>query len=74
MSFVIYIGHHGDNSSQIADVVLPSPAYIEKSSTYVNMEGRVLQSTRCYHPLGQAKEEWKVFRSLSNNFWRPFNI
>ena len=32
------------------------------------MEGRVLQSTRCYHPLGQAKEEWKVFRSLSDSF------
>ena len=66
-AFVVYIGHHGDNSAQIADVVLPSPAYTEKSSTYVNMEGRVLQSTRCYHPLGQAKEEWKVFRSMSNN-------
>ena len=32
------------------------------------MEGRVLQSTRCYHPIHQAKEEWKVFRSLSNKF------
>jgi len=67
-SFVIYMGHHGDNSAQIADIVLPVPAYTEKSSTYMNMEGRVLQSTRCYHPLGQAKEEWKVFRSISNNF------
>ena len=66
-AFVVYIGHHGDNSAQIADIVLPSPAYTEKFSTYVNMEGRVLQSTRCYHPLGQAKEEWKIFRSMSNN-------
>ena len=67
-AFVVYVGHHGDNSAQIADIVLPSPAYTEKFSTYVNMEGRVLQSTRCYHPLGQAKEEWKIFRSMSNNF------
>ena len=67
-SFVVYIGHHGDKSAQIADVILPSPAYTEKSSTFVNMEGRVLQSTRCYHPLGIAKEEWKIFRSLSNDF------
>ena len=66
-AFVVYIGHHGDSSAQIADVVLPSPAYTEKSSTYVNMEGRVLQSTRCYHPIGQAKEEWKIFRSLSEH-------
>ena len=73
-AFVVYIGHHGDNSAQIADVVLPSPAYTEKSSTYVNMEGRVLQSTRCYHPLGQSKEEWKIFRSLSNNIGKPLSF
>ena len=73
-SFVVYIGHHGDNSAQIADVVLPSPAYTEKSSTYVNMEGRVLKSTRCYHPLGQSKEEWKVFRSLSNVLKKPLSF
>jgi NADH-quinone oxidoreductase subunit G len=32
------------------------------------MEGRVLQTTRCYHPLGESKEEWKIFRALSNHF------
>jgi NADH-quinone oxidoreductase subunit G len=67
-AFVVYIGHHGDISAQYADIVLPSPAYTEKSSTYVNMEGRVLQSTRSYHPLGIAKEEWKIFRTLSDSF------
>ena len=67
-SFVVYLGHHGDKSAQIADIVLPAPAYTEKSSTYINMEGRALLTTQCYHPLGQSKEEWKVFRSLSENF------
>jgi len=66
--FIVYIGHHGDSLAQISDIVLPCPAYTEKSSTFVNMEGRVLQSTRCFHPLGEAKEEWKIFRSLSNSF------
>jgi len=66
--FVIYLGHHGDASAQYADIILPTPAYTEKTSTYVNMEGRVLQTTRCYHPLGDSKEEWKIFRALSNNF------
>jgi NADH-quinone oxidoreductase subunit G len=67
-AFIVYLGHHGDNLAQLADVVLPSPAYTEKSSTYMNMEGRVLQTTRCYHQLGASKEEWKIFRALSNNF------
>ena len=67
-AFVVYLGHHGDASAQLADIVLPTPAYTEKTSTYVNMEGRVLQTTRCYHPLNQSKEEWKIFRVLSDNF------
>ena len=66
-AFVIYIGHHGEKSAQIADIVLPSPAFTEKTSIYINMEGRVLQTSRCYHPLGQAKEEWKIFRSISDD-------
>ena len=73
-AFTVYIGHHGDTLAQISDIVLPSPAYTEKSSTYVNMEGRVLQTTRCYHPLGQAKEEWKIFRSLSNNLYEKLKF
>ena len=67
-AFIVYLGHHGDDLAQLADIVLPSPAYTEKSSTYMNMEGRVLQTTRCYHQLGASKEEWKIFRALSNNF------
>jgi len=65
-SFIVYLGHHGDRSAQFADIILPVPAYTEKSSTYLNMEGRVLQTTKCYLPLGEAKEEWKVFRALSD--------
>ena len=65
-AFVVYIGHHGDSGAHIADVVLPAPAFLEKSSTCENMEGRVLQTTKCFHPIGDAKDEWKIFRALSN--------
>ena len=64
-SFVIYMGHNGDRSASVADVILPTPAYTEKSSTYMNIEGRVFQTTKCHNPLGEAKEEWKIFRALS---------
>ena len=66
--YVVYIGHHGEQGASMADIILPSPAYTEKTSTYVNMEGRVLQTTKCHNPIGQAKEEWKIFRALSNSF------
>ena len=73
-AFVVYLGHHGDTSAQFADIILPTPAYTEKTSTYINMEGRVLQTTRCYHPLGKSKEEWKIFRALSNNFTKKLQF
>ena len=31
------------------------------------MEGRVLQTTQCFHPIGDCKEEWKIFRALSES-------
>ena len=65
-SFVVYCGHHGDVNAQHANIILPTPAYTEKSSTFMNIEGRVIQTSRCHNPLGEAKEEWKIFRVLSD--------
>ena len=69
-AFVVYLGHHGDNSASFADIILPTPAYTEKSSTYMNIEGRVIQTSRCHNPIGNSKEEWKIFRVLSNLFYQ----
>ncbi|MDA9620864.1 NADH-quinone oxidoreductase subunit NuoG [Pelagibacteraceae bacterium] len=65
-SFVVYCGHHGDVNAQYANIILPTPAYTEKSSTFMNIEGRTIQTSRCHNPLGEAKEEWKIFRVLSD--------
>ena len=73
-AFVVYLGHHGDVSASIADIILPTPAYTEKSSTYMNIEGRVIQTTKCHNPIGEAKEEWKIFRVLSDLFEKNFNF
>tara|TARA_Y100000590_G_scaffold459164_1_gene615573 strand:+ start:438 stop:2492 length:2055 start_codon:yes stop_codon:yes gene_type:complete len=74
-SFIVYIGHHGDKGAQRADVILPSPAYTEKDSTYINLEGRVLKTQICHPPLGDAKDEWKIFRALGEmlSINMPFN-
>lgn len=64
-AFVVYQGHHGDKGAARADVVLPGAAYTEKAATYVNFEGRP-QSTKAAAPLvGDAREDWKILRALS---------
>ncbi len=64
-SFVIYQGHHGDMGAAHADVILPGAAYTEKSGTYVNTEGRVQRTQPATFPPGEAKEDWKILRALS---------
>ena len=65
-TFKVYVGHHGDNGAANADVVLPGAAYSEKSGTWVNLEGRVQLGERAVFPPGDAREDWAIFRALSD--------
>jgi NADH-quinone oxidoreductase subunit G len=64
-AFVVYIGTHGDQGAQRADVILPGSAYTEKSATYVNTEGRAQMTNRAGFAPGEAKEDWAILRALS---------
>ncbi len=64
-SFKVFVGHHGDHGAHAADVILPSAAYAEKPGTYVNLEGRVQRGERAAFPPGDAREDWTIFRALS---------
>ncbi len=64
-SFKVYVGHHGDAGAHAADVILPGAAYTEKAGTYVNNEGRVQRGERAVFPPGDAREDWAIFRALS---------
>ena len=70
-SFKVYIGHHGDNGARQADLVLPGAAYAEKHGTYVNIEGRVQRSERAAFAPGDAREDWTIFRAVSDLLGSP---
>ncbi|MCG8508152.1 MAG: NADH-quinone oxidoreductase subunit NuoG, partial [Rhodospirillales bacterium] len=70
-AFVIYQGHHGDRGAAQADVILPGAAYTEKSATYVNTEGRVQRALLATYPPGEAREDWKIIRALSEVIGKP---
>jgi NADH-quinone oxidoreductase subunit G len=65
-SFKVYVGHHGDRGAAAADVVLPAAAYSEKHGIHVNLEGRVQYSEKAVDPPGDAREDWSIFRALSD--------
>ena len=66
-AFVIYIGSQGDRGAHRADVIWPSAAYTEKQAIYVNTEGRPQMAERAAFPPGEAREDWKIFRALSEH-------
>jgi NADH-quinone oxidoreductase subunit G len=70
-AFVIYQGHHGDRGAQRADVILPGAAYTEKAATYVNTEGRPQRTKLAIFPPGEAKEDWRILRALSEALGHP---
>jgi len=70
-SFKVYIGHHGDKGAHHADLVLPAASYVEKPGTFVNLEGRVQVAEKATFPPGEAREDWKIFRALSDVLGKP---
>ncbi len=63
--FVIYQGSHGDRGAEMADVILPSPAYTEENGLYQNLEGRVQECRKASYPAGEAIENWKILNKLN---------
>ncbi|KLO06619.1 NADH-quinone oxidoreductase [Schizopora paradoxa] len=70
-AFVVYQGHHGDLGAQLADVCLPAAAYTEKSTIWVNTEGRAQLGRAAVPPPGASREDWKIIRALSEVVGKP---
>lgn len=71
--FTVYQGHHGDHGAQRADVILPGAAYTEKDAIYVNTEGRPQMAKRASSPPGEAREDWKILRALSERLGKTLS-
>ena len=63
--FIIYLGSHGDNGANVADIILPCPAYTEKEATFINFEGRAQISSLSTFPIGDAKAEWQFILEIA---------
>ena len=63
--FVIYQGSHGDKGAASADLIFPSACYLEEDGIFVNTEGRSQYAKKAIQPPGEAKENWRIIRALS---------
>ena len=72
--FVIYQGSHGDRMAQMADIILPAPAFTEQDGLFINLEGRVQKSVKSSYPTRDSKEDWKIFNFISKNIINEENF
>ncbi len=63
--FIIYVGSHGDNGAEQADIILPGAAYTEQSGHYTNLEGKLQKAYKASYPPGDAKEDWEIINNLA---------
>ncbi|MQM03656.1 hypothetical protein Taro_036446 [Colocasia esculenta] len=64
-AFVVYQGHHGDRGVFRANAILPSSAFSEKEGTYENTEGCAQWTVPAVPTVGDARDDWKIIRALS---------
>ena len=63
--YVIYQGTNENETSQLADLVLPSATYAEVEGTFTNFEGRVQKINRAVAPWGDSLPSWQIVAQLA---------
>ena len=69
--FVVAIDLFLNDSSQLADVVLPAEAFGEKEGTVTNLEGRVQKVNRIVAGPGQSQADWAILDDISRRLGKP---
>jgi NADH-quinone oxidoreductase subunit G len=66
-STVIYLGSNENETSALADLVLPTASYAETDGTFTNFEGRVQRINRAVEPLGDSIPAWLLVSMLAQS-------
>lgn len=65
-AYIVYVGHHGDRMAELADVIVPAPAFCEKESSYFNaFNQRQVAYKAVSAPTDQVLEEWQFLQGLA---------
>jgi NADH-quinone oxidoreductase subunit G len=64
--YVIYQGSNENETSGLADLILPAATYAEVDGTFTNFEGRVQKINAALEPLGESLPAWQIVCKLAN--------
>ena len=63
--YMIYQGTNENETSRLADLVLPSATYAEVEGTFTNFQGRVQKINRAVAPWGDSLPTWQIVAKLA---------
>jgi NADH-quinone oxidoreductase subunit G len=70
----IYLGTHSTPQAQACTLQLPTASWAEKSFTSINIQGDIQVSNQAIMPPHLAKEDWKIYRALSEHLGKIINF
>jgi NADH dehydrogenase/NADH:ubiquinone oxidoreductase subunit G len=59
-NFILFQGHHGDQSIKLAHFVFASSIHYEKSVNYLNFYGKKQMSSVVLNSTGNVRNDWKI--------------
>jgi len=71
--FNIYFGHHFTQNAQESDLILPTSTFLEKSSYYINTEGRFQETNKILKETNNTKNDISLFFNINNYMNLNFN-
>jgi NADH-quinone oxidoreductase subunit G len=72
LASLIYQGVLSTELAQMADVVLPGAAWVEKDATYTNEQGHMQAASKVLPPPGEAVDDWQILTSVAAALGLPF--
>ena len=57
---LIFTGTNANRTSALAQLVLPTAAWVERDGTFTNFQGRVQRFRPAAEPLGEVRPEWDI--------------
>jgi len=70
---VIYLGSNENETSALADLVLPIATYAETDGTFTNFEGRVQRVNQAVEPLGDSVPAWLMISRLAQSLGHDYH-
>ena len=68
LDFLTVIDIFPNETTELADVVLPAASFAEKDGTFTSTERRIQRVRKAVEPVGDSKAEWEIISQLLSKF------